>query len=155
MFPASVNSGPYIRVLSKDFLLRQELEFVGAGKSGRHIISGRGHVKFFERNFVHVGYNIHKLEMVQRKAARFISNDWKQTSSPTAMLRNLELKPLQLRRTENKVKFMHKIIHGNVISLSALAPRARNHLRLIPINARIQAYQHLSLIHISEPTRPY
>lgn len=90
----------------------------------------------------HSASNIYKLEMVQRKAARFISNDWRQMSSPSLMLRNLELKTLQTRRTANKVKFMHKILHGKVESLSALAPRARNtHLKLIPINARIQTYE--------------
>ena len=90
----------------------------------------------------HSAANIHKLEMVQRKAARFITNDWRQMSSPTMMLRNLDLKTLQTRRKVNKVKFMHKILHGPVESLSDLAPRARNtHLRLIPINARIQSYE--------------
>jgi len=90
----------------------------------------------------HTNTNIDKLEMAQRKAARFITNDWKYTSSPTTMLQNLNLKSLQQRRNENKVKYMHKILHGKVDTLTSMAPRARNaNLRLIPINARIQAYQ--------------
>ena len=36
--------------------------------------------------------NIQKVEMVQQKAACFISNDWRHTSSPTNMLLNLNLK---------------------------------------------------------------
>ena len=42
--------------------------------------------------------NIAKLKMFQRKAARFISNDWSYTSSPTTMLHNLNLQTLHQRR---------------------------------------------------------
>ena len=91
----------------------------------------------------HTTTNVDKLEMAQRKAARFIHNDWRYTSSPTVMLQNLNLKPLWQRRRENKVKYMHKILHGSVASLATMAPRARNvNLRLIPIHARILSYQH-------------
>ena len=86
--------------------------------------------------------NINKLEMVQRKSARFITHDWKYNSSPTTMLENLELKSLQQRRMENKVKLMHRMIHGEIETLSSIVPRARNtNIRLIPINARIKSYQ--------------
>lgn len=90
----------------------------------------------------HSSTNITKLEMVQRKAARFIKNDWRYTSSPTEMLRNLKLNTLQHRRNENKVRFMHKVLHNDVHSLSDIVSRARNSdIRLIPINARIQSYE--------------
>ena len=87
--------------------------------------------------------NIKKLEMVQRKAARFIFNDWRYTSSPTTMLQDLSLPTLQQRRTESKIKYMHKILHGNLECLSGLVTRARNtNIRIIPINARVLTYRH-------------
>ena len=91
----------------------------------------------------HTSNNIHKLEMVQRKAARSICSDWRYTSSPTTMLENLNLQTLQQRRMENKVKYMHKILHGQLNTLSHLVTRARtSNVRLVPINARILSYQH-------------
>ena len=85
--------------------------------------------------------NINKLEMVQRKAARFIYNDWRYTSSPTTMLHNLSLPTLQQRRTEAKVKYIHKILHGNLEFLSSLVTCARtSNIRITPIHARVLPY---------------
>ena len=87
--------------------------------------------------------NIAKLKMVQRKAARFISNDWSYTSSPTTMLHNLNLQTLHQRRMEIKVKYIHKILHGHHETLSFLVTRARTaNLRLVPIHARVLTYEH-------------
>ena len=68
-----------------------------------------------------------KLKMVQRKAARSISNDWSYTSSPTTMLHNLNLQTLHQRRE----------------TLSFLVTHARTaNLRLVPIHARVLTYEH-------------
>ena len=41
---------------------------------------------------------IDKAEMVQRKSVRWIENKWQHDSSPTMMMRALNLKPLESRR---------------------------------------------------------
>lgn len=62
----------------------------------------------------HTKRNINKVESVQRRAARFINNDYGRESSVTAMLRDIQLPTLQLRRQDQKLVMMHKIIHNNV-----------------------------------------
>ena len=62
----------------------------------------------------HTKVNIKKIEAVQRRAARFIMNDYKWESSVTAMLKTLDLPSLQHRRYNNRLAMMHKIIHNNV-----------------------------------------
>ena len=62
----------------------------------------------------HTSANINKLEMVQRRSARFITGDYHRTSSVTAMMDNLKLLPLQKRRKNDKLLMFYKIIHGLV-----------------------------------------
>ena len=62
----------------------------------------------------HTKNNIQKLEAVQRRAARFILNDYNRESSVTAMLKSLDFPQLQDRRRANRLVMMHKIIHNNV-----------------------------------------
>ena len=58
---------------------------------------------------------INKLEMVQRRAARFVLNDWRRTSSVTAMLQQLNWITLQQRRANAKLAMMFRICHGDVV----------------------------------------
>ena len=58
--------------------------------------------------------NIHKLESVQRRAARFCLNDHSRYSSVTSMLLSLNLPSLQSRRKSAKLITMYKIINGNL-----------------------------------------
>ena len=58
--------------------------------------------------------DVHKLETVQRRAARFIKGDWKPTSSVTTMLRELGLSELKLRRRDLRLALLHKVVHGHV-----------------------------------------
>jgi len=44
--------------------------------------------------------DIDSLERIQRKAARFTTRDFRQRSSVTAMMRNLQWEPLAERRTK-------------------------------------------------------
>ena len=46
----------------------------------------------------HTRKNIQSLEVVQRRAAHFVKNDYRFTSSVTAMLQNLEWPTLEERR---------------------------------------------------------
>ena len=56
----------------------------------------------------------HRVEMVQRHAARFVKNDYRQTSSVTAMLKELKWDTLESRRTLFQLKFIHKMFTSQV-----------------------------------------
>ena len=53
-----------------------------------------------------------KIEMVQRRAARFVMNDHKRTSSVTNMLKELDWCSLKDRRTANRLSILHKAREG-------------------------------------------
>lgn len=52
---------------------------------------------------------IHKVEMVQRRAARYVTNDYSSTSSVTSMLENLQWETLETRRAKAQVTMLYKI----------------------------------------------
>ena len=56
----------------------------------------------------------HKIEMVKRRAARFVSNDYGSTSSVTEMMSNLSWDTLQKRRDLARLSMMYHIVHGLV-----------------------------------------
>ena len=56
----------------------------------------------------------HKIEMVQRRAARYATNRYRNTSSVTDMLENLNWETLETRRTKSQLTMMFKIPHGLV-----------------------------------------
>ena len=60
----------------------------------------------------------HRLEIFQRHATRFVKNDYKRTSSVTAMLKELNWETLDSRRTRFQLKYFHKILSN----LAALNP---------------------------------
>ena len=62
----------------------------------------------------HTDTNITKLEGVQRRAARFVRNDYNHTSSVTAMMRALEWESLQQRRHQAKAVMMYRIVNSLV-----------------------------------------
>ena len=66
----------------------------------------------------HTLTNINKLEMVQRRAARFVVNDYNKDSSVSDILRKLERTSLQIRRKNNRLAQMFKIVNN----LSAISP---------------------------------
>ena len=52
--------------------------------------------------------------MVQRRAARFVTNRYHNTSSVTSMIDHLEWETLESRRTKNQITMLFKILHGLV-----------------------------------------
>ena len=58
--------------------------------------------------------DITKLEGVQRRAARFVTNDHRRTSSVSDMLENLDWESLQSRRQKGRIRYMNKIVSGRV-----------------------------------------
>ena len=58
--------------------------------------------------------NIDKLERVQRRAARYVYNDYSYNSSVTTMLNQLQWIPLQQRRQNIRLCWLYKIANGLV-----------------------------------------
>ena len=58
--------------------------------------------------------DIKKLENIQRRAARFVKGNYKQTSSVSAMLLQLQWPSLEQRRKELRIKFLVKIMQNKV-----------------------------------------
>jgi len=58
---------------------------------------------------------IDQIEMVQRRAARYVTNRYHNTSSVTNMLDHLGWRSLALRRTDARLCLMYKIVHGLVV----------------------------------------
>ena len=56
----------------------------------------------------------HRLEMVQRRATRFCSGDFKKYSSVTEMLNNLDWETLEQRRKNDRLTMLYKVSHGLV-----------------------------------------
>ena len=58
--------------------------------------------------------SIQKLEMVQRRAARYATNRYRNTSSVTDMIESLEWETLESRRTKIQLTMFFKIVHDLV-----------------------------------------
>ena len=64
---------------------------------------------------------ISHIEMVQRRAARFVKADYSQQSSVALMLQSLQWQPLQERRAHIKVIMLYRIING-LVAIPAAPP---------------------------------
>ena len=62
----------------------------------------------------HTERNIQKVEMVQRRAARFVKADFHKKHSVTKMLHDLSWHPMCERRAQAKVVMLYRIVHGLV-----------------------------------------
>lgn len=83
------------------------------------------------------------LEMVQRRAARWVTGRYHNTSSVTDMLQGLGWRDLAQRRTDSRLTMMFKITRGLVdIPIGHYITLHRNGVHIIPIHARTQYYQY-------------
>ena len=64
--------------------------------------------------YPHHDKDINKVEAVQREAARWAIRDYKCTSSVTAMLKDLNWRPLDQRRTDSRLLMMYKVTYDLV-----------------------------------------
>ena len=55
--------------------------------------------------------NINKIEMLQRRAARLVCNDYSPYSSVTDMLSNLGWRSLELRRYDSRIAMFYKTVY--------------------------------------------
>ena len=58
--------------------------------------------------------NINKIEMLQRKATRWVCNDYLPYRSVTGILCNLGWRSLELRRYDSRIAMFYKIVYGLV-----------------------------------------
>ena len=94
--------------------------------------------------------NIQSVESVQRRAARFVTNNYSPYTSVTNMLTDLGWKPLSYRRNELRLLMFYKIVHHlvdiNVDTLLILLPSihiTRGHdERFLQLPTRINTYLH-------------
>ena len=97
-----------------------------------------------------------KIDKVQRRAARFVMNDYRRTSSVTEMLTNLDWDTLQERRDLARlshVSMMYRIVHG-LVDIPAelyLTPSTSNH-RFHQIRTSNSTYQQSFFLRTIEPT---
>jgi hypothetical protein len=71
---------------------------------------------------------IHRIEMTQRRAARYATNRYRNTSSVTSMLQDLQWETLEHRRSKMQLVMMYKIVNG-LVDISAsdyLTPPSRS-----------------------------
>ncbi|XP_072048705.1 uncharacterized protein [Amphiura filiformis] len=90
-----------------------------------------------------------RLDMVQRRAARFVKSDYHQRHSVTKMLEDLQWKTLYERRAHNKVIMLYRIVYG-LVAIPSGPPlfipstvSTRGHpMQYRQQHCRILAYQH-------------
>jgi hypothetical protein len=96
----------------------------------------------------HTDKDINRLEMVQRRAARFVKADFHSRHSVTKMLHQVDWQTLNERRAQAKVTMLYRIVHCLVAIPAApyLTPspnRIRRHtMQFLQHPCRINAYQY-------------
>ena len=91
--------------------------------------------------------DIHIVEMLQRKAARFVFNDFSRFSSVTDMLGHLRWDTLEQRRNQLTLLMLYKIIHQLVevphqcILTKAPASTRSSTSKFIHLYSRIDSYK--------------
>ena len=104
----------------------------------------------------HTQRNLNKLEMVQRRVARFVKGDSSRTSSVTAMLADLQWNTLQQRRMLSKTFMWYRVVHQLVsipvtpFLIPTRASRGNNMIYAIPrstVNAHLYSFFQ-SAIHV-------
>ena len=87
-------------------------------------------------------YASNVLEMVQRRAARWVLRSYHNTSSVTAMLKSLGWRDLSQRRVDSRLIMIYKIINNLVdIDRASYIKLQRNNLNLQPIQSTTLYYK--------------
>jgi hypothetical protein len=90
------------------------------------------------------GKHISDLEQVQRRAARYVCQDYSRESSVTTMLRQLEWESLQQRRFTARMCIMYKATHDLIaVPIPAyFIPRSKGDHSFVAIHTRIDLYKY-------------
>ena len=102
-----------------------------------------------ERTNERMNENIDKLERVQRRAARYVCNNYSYEASVTAMMNQLNWIPLQQRRQNIRLCWMYKITYGlvavpleNYLALATRQSRHYNSMAYKIFSPRHDYYKH-------------
>lgn len=95
----------------------------------------------------HLEKDVLALEKIQRKAARFVAQDFSRYSSVTAHLQDLKWTPLKDRRRDIRLTFLYKIITGKV------AIQAEG--TLVPADSRTRRQNSHKYRHLRADTRQF
>ena len=92
------------------------------------------------------GKNIHKLDMIQRRAARYACNRYHNISSVTEMVGHLGWEPLATRRRNMRLCMMYKIVHTVVgdpwtLTTTKRVTRGFHAWKYIPIYSQHNIYK--------------
>ncbi|XP_071944552.1 uncharacterized protein [Antedon mediterranea] len=97
----------------------------------------------------HQSQLINKLEMVQRRAARFATSDYRRTSSVTSMLHTLHWPTLQQRRKKKRLMLLKRAINEEIaidipsyVKKPSRQQRNTNLHKYTPIFCRTQCYKY-------------
>ena len=96
----------------------------------------------------HTSDNIKKVEMVQRRAARYVCNRWHNTSSVSEMVSHLGWESLAVRRSNMRLHTMYRIVHTTMgdpwhrwLTLSTRQTRGFHPWRYIPLSPSNDPYK--------------
>ena len=97
----------------------------------------------------HTAKDISAIESIQRRAARFVFNDYSRNSSVSAMLADLNWQSLEERRIINDLTMFYKI-NSNFpntsfpaeISLGFQGTRRSHDCKFMPLSASVNAYKY-------------
>ncbi len=97
----------------------------------------------------HTDTNVHQIESIQRRAARWVKHDYSRTSSVTNMLTSLEWRRLDLRRIDQRLIQFYKITNSLVaipvpahINLNQRSCRSSNNLAYRTIHSSSDYYKY-------------
>jgi ribonuclease P/MRP protein subunit RPP40 len=86
-------------------------------------------------------YLRNQIEMVQRRAARFVCSDWRWDSSPSVMMDRLKWQSLEERRKQSRLIFLHKYCHNEIDIPEKIAVRGRGkNTNFQAMNPRLRSY---------------
>lgn len=93
--------------------------------------------------------NINKLEMVQRRAARFTLNRYSRQESVSAMLADLNWPCLESLRKSNRLLMLYKILNGHVaidadefVTFSTTSTRRKHRFKLNVLSPSLNSYKY-------------
>ena len=97
---------------------------------------------------LHTSDNIKKVEMVQRRAARYVCNRWHNTSSVSEMVSHLGWESLAVCRSNMRLHTMYRIVHTTMgdpwhmwLTLSTRQTRGFHLWRYIPLSLSNNPYK--------------
>lgn len=92
--------------------------------------------------------NIKKIEQIQRRAARFVTNTYSPYERVTPILSRLQWQPLQVRRMASRLVVFHKLINNSIpipptlVTIAAQRTRSANPMKCCHVFTRIDQFRY-------------